>query len=108
MQLHPLKLVTIVAEQILKEQLIKKGTELGATGCTYFEAEGTGSRGARSEGISSDFTGSNVRIEFICPQSVADAIMTYVSHHYFENYACIAWVSDVSVVRGERYLKHGS
>ncbi len=101
MQLQTLKLVTIVAEQVLRDRVVQKVLELGATGCTYGDAQGTGSRGARDN----DVFGGNVRIESVCSQPVAEAILTYVSHTYFERYACIAWVSDVSVVRGARYVK---
>ncbi len=98
MQLHTLKKVTIITEDSLKQDLLKKIIELGATGYTCREAQGYGSRGARSD----QFT-SNIEVQLICSPSVADAILTYVSHHYFEHYACIAWTSDVQVVRGERY-----
>lgn len=100
MQLHALKLVTIVTESVLKDHLLPKITELGATGYTCSEATGYGSRGARR-----DFGGENLRIELVCSPEVAEAILTFVSHNYFENYACIAWVADVSVVRGSRYVQ---
>jgi nitrogen regulatory protein P-II 2 len=99
-QLHSLKLVTIVAEQVLLEQITTRSLELGATGCTWSESKGQGSRGARRD----EFSG-NVRIELICPPPVAESILTFVSHSFFEHYACIAWVTDVSVVRGARYVK---
>lgn len=99
MQLHPLKLVTIITEQIIREPVVKKILELGAAGCSWHDAQGTGSRGVRS-----DATGeSNVQIEVICAPATAEAILTYVSRTYFENYACIAWQTDVSVMRGARY-----
>jgi len=44
-----------------------------------------------------------IPLELVCPEPTADAILTYVSHHYFDRYACLAWLSDVSVVRGVRY-----
>ncbi|MDR3634717.1 MAG: hypothetical protein P4L84_13010 [Isosphaeraceae bacterium] len=100
MQLHPLKLVTIVTEPVLKDHLLPKIIELGATGYTCYEATGFGSRGARK-----DFGGENMRIDVVCSPDVADAILTFISHNYFENYACITWVIDVSVVRGARYMK---
>jgi len=98
MQLHTLKKVTIVTEESLKVTLLKKIIELGATGYTVNEVQGYGSRGARS-----DQFGSNVQVQLVCPESVAFAILTYVSHNFFEHYACIAWTSDVQVVRGARY-----
>jgi nitrogen regulatory protein PII len=102
MQLYPLRLVTVVAEGILKEQICKRGLELGATGFTCSEVEGHGSRGARNQDTAS---GTNVRIEFVVPDSVAEQILTYVSHQHFEHYAVISWVTDVAVVRGKHYIK---
>lgn len=100
MQLYPLKLITIVAEEVLKDQIIQKARELGATGYTSGECNGFGPRESRHDSVS----GINVRIEFVCSESVAVAILTTISHDYFEHYACIAWISDVAVVRGARYL----
>ena len=100
MQLYPLKLITIVTEEVLKDQMIHKAQELGATGYTVYECQGKGVRGTRHDSVS----GANVRIELVCPESVAVAILTTVSHDYFEHYACIAWISDVAVVRGARYV----
>jgi len=98
MQLHKLKKITIVAEDSLKQALLKKVIELGATGYTFRQAEGYGSRGARSD----QFT-SNVEVELICSEKVATDILTFVSKNYFDHFACIAWTSDVEVVRGDRY-----
>src|SRR5690349_2561971 len=101
MQLHPLKLVTVVTEKVLRDQIVQKILELGATGCTHGDVLGTGSRGTRRD----DVFGGNVRIEVICSQAVAEAILTYISHHFFAPYACIAWVTDASVIRGARYVE---
>jgi len=101
MQLYPLKLVTIIAETILREPIIHKILELGASGVSYHSTGGTGSRHTRHDEV----LGENVQIKVVCPKEVAEAILTYVSHHYFEHYACIAWMNDVEVVRGANYAK---
>src|SRR5436305_5444810 len=101
MPLQQLKLVTIVAEEILKERLCKKGLELGAAGYTCFTVEGDGSRGVRDEHVQ----GMNVQIEFVCPEAIALSILTYVAEHFFENFAIIAFMSDVTVIRGKHYIK---
>jgi nitrogen regulatory protein P-II 2 len=98
MQLRTLKKVTIVTEDAIKIPLCKKMCELGATGYTTREVSGYGSRGVRSDPFA-----SNVQIDVICPEAVATAILTYVSHHYFDHHACVAWMSDVQVVRGDRF-----
>ncbi len=101
MQLYSLKLVTVVAEEVLKDQLVRKILELGATGASYHSTEGTGSRTARHD----DVFGENFQLKVVCPQDVAERILTYISHHYFDDYAIVAWVSDVQVVRGSHYIK---
>lgn len=101
MDLHSLKKVTIITEDGVRKLLVRKIVELGATGFTCQEVQGSGSRGTRSD----PFT-NNVQIDVICPEAVAEKILQYVTDHYFDNYACIATLSDVQVVRGLRYLSH--
>jgi nitrogen regulatory protein P-II 2 len=101
MELYPLKQVTIVVEEILKDQIQQEGMDLGASGYSSFELQGQGSRGMRRSSV----VGNNVQISFIVPEDIAVKILTHVSRKYFDNYACIAWMTDVAAVRGERYLK---
>ncbi len=96
MKLEPLKLVTIIAESVLREPLIHKILELGATGVSYHSTGGSGSRGTRHDVV----LGENVQIKVVCNEELAQAILTYVSEHVFERYACIAYLSDVQAVGG--------
>jgi len=102
MQLYPLKLVTVVGETVIMDDIAKEGLKLGATGYTLGEVIGQGSRSARNVIV----TGSSktMKAEFVVPMNVAEKILKHVSDHYFEHYACIAWLSDVQVVRGESYV----
>ena len=104
MQLYPLKLVTVVGETLIMEDIAKEGMKLGATGYTLAEVIGQGSRSSRNVTTTGAKT---MKLEFVVPSEVAAAILTHVSHEYFEHYAIIAWLSDVQVVRGEQYLKNG-
>ena len=99
MQLHWLKLITVVAEAVLKDKICAEALDLGATGYTCVDALGSGARGVRHDSIH----GENVQIQFVCPPLVADKILTHVSHTYFDHYAVIAWVTEVAVVRGRHY-----
>jgi nitrogen regulatory protein P-II 2 len=103
MQLYPLKLVTVVGEAVIMEDVAEKGIELGARGYTLTEVNGHGSRSARNVIVSSG--AKTMKAEFVVPADVAVAILTHISHEYFEHYAIIAWLSDVAVVRGEQYLQ---
>ena len=96
MQLYPLKQVTIVTEKILQDQLLPKLLEFGAVGYTTTDCTGSGERGARNGAL-----GGNIQITVICPEDISHKILTYVSRNFFENYACIAWLSDVGRRRTE-------
>lgn len=96
----PLTLVTIVAEPVLEEQLTALLRRLGARGFTVTDSRGEGSRGMRA----SEVPGQGVRIESVVSRAVADRILEEVARQYFANYAVIAFVSEVEVVRGEKYV----
>ena len=102
MQLYPLKLVTVVGETVIMDDIAKVGVKLGATGYTLTEVTGQGARGARAEIMTGE--AKTMKVEFVVPMDVAGKILTHVSHTYFEHYACIAWLADVQVVRGEVYV----
>jgi nitrogen regulatory protein P-II 2 len=103
MQLYPLKLVTVVGETVIMSDIAEEAVELGATGYTLSEVAGQGSRSARN--VIDTGGAKTMRVEFVVPMDVAEKILSHVSHTYFEHYACIAWLSDVQVVRGQQYLK---
>lgn len=94
-----LRKVTIVAEAFLEERLLQEVRERGARGFTVGQVRGEGSRGERA----SEWEGRSVRIEALVSSEVADRILTYLAEHYFPNYAVIAWLEEVEVVRGDKY-----
>jgi len=100
MQTVPLKIVTLVAEAVLADQLAADLKRLGATGFTRTDVYGEGSRHLRT----GEIPGNNVKIESVVSSDVAQRIVDHVSHAYFENYAVIMYLSDVAVVRGDKYV----
>lgn len=100
----PLTLVTVVIEGLLKEQLIQLLRRNGATGFTITRTEGEGSRGVRA----SDWEGPNLRFECIVPQESGDRILQEVGEIFFENYSVIAWLTQVNVLRGEKFTRDGT
>jgi nitrogen regulatory protein P-II 2 len=102
--LMPLKLVTIVAERVLRGRLISEVQGLGARGFTQTEVTGEGSRGVRA----SEWEGANIKLEMIVAPDIADRIVDHVAGAYFEYHAVIVYVQDVDVVRGDKYLGHGT
>ena len=104
MQLYPLKLVTVVGETVIMDDIAQEAVKLGATGYTLSEVVGQGSRSARNVILTG--AAKTMKLEFVVSMDVAEKILMHVSHNYFEHYACIAWLSDVQVVRGIQYTKH--
>jgi nitrogen regulatory protein P-II 2 len=99
MHTSPMQLITIVAEEVLEQHLVRDLEANGATGWTITTAHGRGSRGLRA-GASG---GGNVRIESVATAEVADAVLERLAEHWFPRYAVVAWVEQVQVVRGEKY-----
>jgi nitrogen regulatory protein P-II 2 len=99
-ELRRLRLVTLIAERVLRNRLIEEIRALGARGFTMTEATGEGSRGVRA----SEWEGANIRLEIIVAPDVADRIVDHVAATYFEWHAVIVYVQDVDVVRGDKYL----
>lgn len=93
------KLVTIIAEGFLEERLVRDIKKLGAKGYTITAARGEGSRGVRA----SEWEGGNIRLETVVSPLVAEKILGYLAEVYFANYAVIAFVENVEVVRGDKY-----
>ncbi|MGA1195218.1 MAG: P-II family nitrogen regulator [Candidatus Latescibacterota bacterium] len=95
-----LKLVTIIAERILKDRLTEAIRNFGAKGFTLTDVSGEGSRGVRA----SDWEGHNLKIETVVGAQVADTIVAHISEHYFQHHAVIVYTQDVHVVRGDKYI----
>lgn len=94
------KLLTIITEAALKSVLIKDLERLGVRGYTITDARGKGSRGVRSSAWDAS---SNIRIEVVCDAATAEAIAAHLQARYYENYAMILFVSDVAVLRPEKF-----
>lgn len=99
MQTVSMRLVTIVAESVVRDRLLREIESLGARGWTISDVGGRGSRGRRV----GDVEGANVKIETLVTEAVAAAILDRLAERYFENYAAVAYVETVEVVRGDKY-----
>lgn len=100
MQPHEKKLLTIVTEAVIEASLAADLKRLGAGGYTIVDARGSGSRGVRDAGWSSS---GNIRVEVVCDPAIAKRIADHLREHYYRDYAMILYVSDVSVLRPEKF-----
>jgi hypothetical protein len=44
-----------------------------------------------------------VKVECVLKEEVAEKVFEILHQQYFPHYACVAWLADVSVARGENY-----
>jgi nitrogen regulatory protein PII len=94
------KLLTIVTEAVLEPDICDTLKEIGAAGYTITNARGSGSRGVRDAGWSSN---SNIRVEVICGEDVAERIAEHLRRNYYDDYAMIIFESDVRIFRPDKF-----
>ncbi len=100
MEGHTRKLLTIVTEAVLESTLVRDIEALGAHGYTITDARGKGGRGVRNAGWN---TSANIRVEIVCGAETAAAIAAHVRERYYADYAMILVMSDVEVLRPEKF-----
>ena len=96
----PLRKITIIAERVLRDDLIALLKKHGARGWTLTMVEGEGSRGIRA----SEWEGRNVQIDTLVSPDLAEPIMDEIGERYFADWSVIVYVADVEVMRREKYL----
>ena len=99
MNLHHVKLLTIIAPDNLEARLTSDVRLFGARGYTISPAVGAGLSNVRDN----EWTGKNIRLETLVGQDVAYALMAHLAKDYFEKFGVIAFMSDVEVLRKERF-----
>ncbi len=93
------KLLTVVCEAALEPRLIRDCVALGAKGYTITDAHGAGPRNQRN----GDLEGGNIRIEIIADEPTVQKIVEKLEVEYFPHYAVSCWVTDIQILREERY-----
>ncbi len=94
------KLVTIICEANLEDELINELKNIGIKGYTISEARGEGARGVRKGDWDQN---RNIRIEVVCGPEKAETIAQNLLDNYYENYAVITFISDVNVLRSGKF-----
>ena len=93
-------LLTIYTEAALETNLVKDIDALGASGYTITNARGKGSRGLRGASWEAN---SNIRIEILCSDQVAQTITSHLKKTYYDNYAMVTFTTCVNVLRPEKF-----
>jgi len=95
-----LRKVTVIAERVLRDDLLELLKRHGASGWTLTAVEGEGSRGIRA----SEWEGRSVQIDTLVSPQAAEAIMEEIGRIYFSDWSVIVYAAEVEVLRGEKYL----
>lgn len=99
---HPCKLVVIIAEAALENALATDVMRLGAHGYTVCDVRGQGSHGPRRGNWGAD---QSIQMEILCDAATSLAITKHVEEVYFKNYAMVVFVSDVGVLRPQKFVR---
>ncbi len=100
MEFKKRRLVTVITESSIEGRVTADARRLGAKGFTCCEARGEGHRGVRG----GDWEGSrNVRIEVVCGEAIAQALVRHLLDTYYSDYAMIVYLTDVEVIRPEKF-----
>jgi hypothetical protein len=94
------RLLTIVTEAVLERELTAEFDALGVRGYTITDARGRGGRGTRKSDWAQE---GNIRIEIVCEPAVADHVAARLRERYYDHYAMILFMQDVSVLRPDKF-----
>lgn len=97
---YPKKLLVIIGEAALEKFLVRDIKAFGAHGYTIADVRGGGTHGERD----AEWEGSrSIRMEIICEETVAEKIAEHIIAHYAKNFSLSLYVSDVGVIRKEKF-----
>ena len=94
------KLLTIVCEAALEKRLEKELPKFGAHGYTISDVRGSGAHGRRDAAWPAS---ANIRIEVLCDEVLAETLLRHLEAEYFSSYQMVVFLSDVQVLRGEKF-----
>jgi nitrogen regulatory protein PII len=100
MEQFPRRLLTVVTEAVLERDLVAELESLGVRGYTITEARGKGSRGRRQSDWAQE---GNIRIEIVCDAPLAERVAARLRERYYDHYAMILFLQDVSVLRPDKF-----
>lgn len=100
MKLYSVKLLTITCEILAQTNVIDILQKHGVSGYTFYEVGGNGSKGIRGQGFQSE---KNIKIEVILQEKKLSDVLEKIARTLFSDYTIITYVSDVGVVRIEKF-----
>lgn len=101
----PASKLIIITEKLLLKKIAQIIDEAGATGYTFFETGGKGSRNVRSSGQPSvSDTSLNIKFEVLTEdRDMALKISDRVALEFFDDYSGIAYICDAEVLYAHKF-----
>lgn len=100
MNVHPKKLLVLIAEAALERDLTRDVRQHGAHGYTISDVRGGGERGDREARWEAD---RSIEIKVVCDAPVAERLAQHVLSTYAPHYAVTLFVADVGVFRPQKF-----
>lgn len=100
MNMHPRKLLVIMAEANLEKRLIADLRQAGAHGYTVHDVRGGGEHAVREGHWEADRT---IELKVVCEAPVAEQLAQHVLTAYAPNFGVTLFLSDVAVFRPEKF-----
>ncbi|RNJ75849.1 MAG: hypothetical protein D9C04_01855 [Nitrosopumilus sp. B06] len=100
MKLYKVKLLTVVCEILAQKNVLGILERHDIRGYTTYEVHGKGARGIRGQGLQNE---KNAKIEVIVREEKLSGVIEEISQTMFADYALVLYVSDVGVVRTEKF-----
>lgn len=100
MKMTDMKLVTLIADDALESKIVKELMSLDVPGYTLTPSKGRGAHRSRE----SEWEGETIRVEVVADADLADAIVERIAARYLSDFGVTLFVSDVAVVRSEKFL----
>jgi hypothetical protein len=93
-------LLTAITEAAVEQVLLRDLQQLGIKAYTISDARGRGMHGLRDGAWGKS---ANIRVEMILPRQQAESTLLFLQEHYFANFAMVAYLQDVEVIRAEKF-----
>ncbi len=100
MKLYNVKLLTVTCEILAQKNIIEILKKHEISGYTTYEVDGIGEHGLRGQGFKNE---KNVKVEVIIREEKLSDVIEEISRTMFANFAIVLYVSDVGVVRTEKF-----
>lgn len=94
------KLITVICESALEQDLTQAIFKLGASGYTVSDARGRGAHGFRDASWPEN---ANIRIEVLCDATIATRILDLLVDDDYTHYTLVTFVCDVGVLRPGKF-----